>query len=868
MLDFESGNTQYTVKVEASDGELADTATVTIRVTNADDAGKIALSADVARVGERLTATLMDQDGSKEAGKARRWQRSGDGGASWTNIAGARTRFYTPAAADAGKHLRAVFTYTDGHGPGKRAESAAVAVVGANTPLVSFGADVYTVAQGASVDVAVLLSPAGSAALSVEVVAGDAKHTVTFQPGAGTASVAIGTAGLSASDTLNVRFGDLPDGVAVGIPATTRVVVAAVAGDRAAGAVVDNGAPAELEVEFAAAAYTATAGAPGTEVTLRISPAADRRVAVPLTAVMDRGMSRSIAPEPVVFEPGDSLAAFTLDIPAEAPSGLLALGFGPLPEAVSAGTTASATVRIAARDDGALRDEAFDVGLAVFGRAVAEGARQAVGARIDAVMRPSPGGSAAPGSPSGWAGRAAGTLASLADVSLNPSSAAEIGRRSGSPELPGAREAAARLLPSVSFATSLGPQSARGLSRFGLWAEGSAQSFRGEPGVEYDGGLRALTVGADARIGSSALFGVSLMRSDGDLDYKNRSMDGSIGHAMNSVHPYLFVQPSPGIGLWAMAGYGSGEVGDEDHRRDTGDASLRMLSGGLNAPLAQRGAFGLALKSDAFTVGMRDDDGPARGRGIARTRPARSVMDGRWTQTRHRGRSPIRRRRRRHRRRSRDRRLGRLRRPRARPRPQGKARARLRQAPRMGRRAKARVRSRHPRRRVPFRDQPQPGPRPKRSPRANGRPRIPAHADRRARTMASRCRGRIRAQEPCGRRRARQLHPAVRPRREPGMVARGGIPGRPDAQTRLRRLAQPTARSTTRPRNQTCARLHVLNHREAPRTDTDMPSQTTGRNPANQVRDSRFQGTVQQDPAQRQKAQIVQSRIQLDDLLP
>ncbi len=627
VLDFESGNTQYTVKVEASDGELADTATVTIRVTNADDAGKIALSADVARVGERLTATLMDQDGSKEAGKARRWQRSGDGGASWTNIAGARTRFYTPAAADAGKHLRAVFTYTDGHGPGKRAESAAVAVVGANTPLVSFGADVYTVAQGASVDVAVLLSPAGSAALSVEVVAGDAKHTVTFQPGAGTASVAIGTAGLSASDTLNVRFGDLPDGVAVGIPATTRVVVAAVAGDRAAGAVVDNGAPAELEVEFAAAAYTATAGAPGTEVTLRISPAADRRVAVPLTAVMDRGMSRSIAPEPVVFEPGDSLAAFTLDIPAEAPSGLLALGFGPLPEAVSAGTTASATVRIAARDDGALRDEAFDVGLAVFGRAVAEGARQAVGARIDAVMRPSPGGSAAPGSPSGWAGRAAGTLASLADVSLNPSSAAEIGRRSGSPELPGAREAAARLLPSVSFATSLGPQSARGLSRFGLWAEGSAQSFRGEPGVEYDGGLRALTVGADARIGSSALFGVSLMRSDGDLDYKNRSMDGSIGHAMNSVHPYLFVQPSPGIGLWAMAGYGSGEVGDEDHRRDTGDASLRMLSGGLNAPLAQRGAFGLALKSDAFTVGMRDDDGRREG---AASR-ARALLEASWT---------------------------------------------------------------------------------------------------------------------------------------------------------------------------------------------------------------------------------------------
>ncbi len=47
-----------------------------------------------------------------------------------------------------------------------------------------------------------------------------------------------------------------------------------------------------------------------------------------------------------------------------------------------------------------------------------------------------------------------------------------------------------------------------------------------------------------------------------------------------------------------------------------------------------------------------------------------------------------------------------------------------------------------------------------------------------------------------------------------------------------------------------------------------MPSQTTGGNPANQVCFSRFRDTVQQGSAQRQKAQIVQSRIWLDDLLP
>ncbi len=626
-LDYESGDTLYTVRVAASDGDLADTASVKIRVTNADDPGGIALSADVGRVGVRLTATLMDQDRSIERSKMRSWQRSPDG-TQWTMIVqGAERRFYTPTEADRGKYLRAVFTYTDGHGPGKRAESAAIAVVGASTPVVSFGAESYTVAAGGSADVAVLLSPAASSALAVEVVAGDSTHTVTFQSGASSGSLAIGTAGLSASDTLDVRFGTLPEAVAVGVPATTRIVVTAVAGDRAARTLDEDGSPTELEVEYARAAYAAVAGGPGTEILLRVSPAADRRVAVPMTATGAVSVEPTL-PDSVVFEPGDSVAAFRLDVPAGAASGLLALGFGALPEAVSAGAVASATVDIAAPDTGTLEDEAFDVGLAVFGRAVAEGAQQAIGARIDAVMRHAGSGSgtAAPGSAAEWAGRAAGTLASVAGLPLGASSPADMARRSGSLEMPTGREAVERLLPRVSFATALGPQTERGRPRIGLWAEGSTQSFRGEPGgIGYDGGLRALTVGADARIGSSALLGVSVMRSDGDLDYGHHSADRSLGHAMNSVHPYLFLQPSARIGLWAMAGYGGGDVRD-DGRHDDAGASLRMLSGGVRVPLARSGAFGLALTGDAFGVGMNADDSEREG---SATR-ARALLEASW----------------------------------------------------------------------------------------------------------------------------------------------------------------------------------------------------------------------------------------------
>ena len=629
-LNYESADTLFTLSVEASDGTLADTAEVTIRVTDADDPGTVTLSPEVPRVGVEMTAALADEDGVRGTGGKPRWQRSRTGRSPWRDVGTAR--MYNPVTGDEGKWLRALFTYTDGHGSGKRAASVPIMVVGAETPVVSFGAGEYTAAAGGSADVEVLVSPAATAALAVEVEAGDDTQTVTFQAGEGASTLQVSAAGLAASDTLEVTFGTLPDGVAGGVPAATRIVVVAAAANRAVRTVADDDASAELAVEYTETAYTATAGGPGTEIAFRISPAADRRVAVPLTAVRVKGETieaeAAFLPDPVVFEPGDSLATFTLDIPAGSPPGRVELGFGTLPEAVSAGMAASATLDIAARDDRALLDEAFDVGLAVFGRAVAEGARQAIGGRFDAVMGPGRGGSgtAMPGSASEWAGRAAGILASLAGVSINPSSLSETARRSESIELPTAREAARRLLPSVSFATGLGPQAADGRSRLGLWAEGSAQSFRGEPGTRYDGGLRALTLGADARIGSSALLGVSLMRSDGDLDYTRRSVDGSLGHAMNSVHPYLFLRPSPGIGLWAMAGYGSGDVDDENREGDTG-ATLRMLSGGVKVPLARRGAFGLALAGDAFTVGMRAGGGDREGSASR----ARALLEASWT---------------------------------------------------------------------------------------------------------------------------------------------------------------------------------------------------------------------------------------------
>ena len=93
---------------------------------------------------------------------------------------------------------------------------------------------------------------------------------------------------------------------------------------------------------------------------------------------------------------------------------------------------------------------------------------------------------------------------------------------------------------------------------------------------------------------------------------------------MNTVHPYLFVRPSPGIGLWAMGGYGSGDIEDDAQRRTLG-ATLRMLSGGVKVPLASRGSFRLGLSGDAFGVRMQTGEGAEAGGGAA-TR-ARALLE-------------------------------------------------------------------------------------------------------------------------------------------------------------------------------------------------------------------------------------------------
>ena len=134
-LDFESKST-YSVTARAmDDGGRLDNITVSIRVTDVDEAGMIDVSAEAPELGSELMAAVMDPDGDVTS-ISWQWERSEDQMA-WTSIEGATSATYTPETADEGQYLRATVAYTDKNGANKMAAmvfASPVPVVAVPTP--------------------------------------------------------------------------------------------------------------------------------------------------------------------------------------------------------------------------------------------------------------------------------------------------------------------------------------------------------------------------------------------------------------------------------------------------------------------------------------------------------------------------------------------------------------------------------------------------------------------------------------------------------------------------------------------------------------------------------------------------------------
>ena len=114
----------------------------TLKLGNVDEDGTIDAFGTAPVIGTALTAPdVTDPDGSV-TGQMYQWQVSDTGTGGWINLSGngATTNSYTPQAADEGKFLRVVVTYTDGEGSGKTLPSDASAAIAA-APVVGTTVD-------------------------------------------------------------------------------------------------------------------------------------------------------------------------------------------------------------------------------------------------------------------------------------------------------------------------------------------------------------------------------------------------------------------------------------------------------------------------------------------------------------------------------------------------------------------------------------------------------------------------------------------------------------------------------------------------------------------------------------------------------
>ena len=158
-LDYETANS-YTFQVRVSDSKndagdadtaVDDTVTVSIGVSNEDEAPVFALSSDNPRVGETVVATLSDPDGivGTPTWSWYRYHQSTDASLPGRLIDGATAVAYTTVADDLGNRLVARVEYNDGHGDGKSAVKQTAGTVTGQGLIVSTATVTVTEVSGA-----------------------------------------------------------------------------------------------------------------------------------------------------------------------------------------------------------------------------------------------------------------------------------------------------------------------------------------------------------------------------------------------------------------------------------------------------------------------------------------------------------------------------------------------------------------------------------------------------------------------------------------------------------------------------------------------------------------------------------------------
>ena len=199
-----------------------------------------------------------------------------------------------------------------------------------------------------------------------------------------------------------------------------------------------------------------------------------------------------------------------------------------------------------------------------------------------------------------------------------------------------------RLLANSSFALPLNAADNGNGGLFGnlaFWGSGDYRSISGgsSQSVGYDGSVVSANLGIDTKLGDDVLAGLAVSQGRGSVDYSDANAGrGELTTSVTSVSPYVGWQMPGGMNLWAMAGFGSGEVelDDESAAPQASDLTQRMFAAGVSGTLMssdemfEGGTTNLRLKGEAaFTSADVEGSGTLASMSLSATRQ-RLVLEG------------------------------------------------------------------------------------------------------------------------------------------------------------------------------------------------------------------------------------------------
>ena len=146
-----------------------------------------------------------------------------------------------------------------------------------------------------------------------------------------------------------------------------------------------------------------------------------------------------------------------------------------------------------------------------------------------------------------------------------------------------------------------------GAGRFAAWGCGDYRNLAGggEDGVvAWNGEVFSVHLGADVRLGSDVLAGLSVSRSRGSFDYYAGGRDaggGAYELQLTGVHPYLGWSVSSDLDVWGTVGHSWGEIRIVDDLAGdprTREAMLDSGAVGVSGRLLARGTTSVKLKGE------------------------------------------------------------------------------------------------------------------------------------------------------------------------------------------------------------------------------------------------------------------------------